>query len=394
MGANQFDKPQDHAIYFNRYFIAGYSSKVISATAIVYIEDNVSWRLGFGLCIAANLAALVILLAGTRLYRHDKPQGSAFIGLVRVVVAAARKRKAMLSSRIEDYHQQEQNDEMIKIEAVTPKQNFRFLNRAALKIEGDIRPDGSIAKPWKLCTIQQVEDLKALIRILPIWSTIIFLATPIGILNNLVILQALTMDRHLGHNFKIPTGSFPVICMISGFIFVSLKDRLLRPTWQKIIHRSPTPLQLVGIGYMLSMISMVVSALVESKRLKITHNVHHQQPMSALWLFPQLILLGIGEAFHSPGQAAFYYQEFPASLKSTSAAMIGMMIGICYYLNTALIDLVRRFTDWLPDNINSGRLDNVYWTLAVLAGINFGYYLLCSIMYKYKDGGGSGSDDN
>ncbi|KAK1588487.1 hypothetical protein Q3G72_023849 [Acer saccharum] len=35
MGASQFDKPQDQAIFFNWYFIAAYSSKVISATAIV-----------------------------------------------------------------------------------------------------------------------------------------------------------------------------------------------------------------------------------------------------------------------------------------------------------------------------------------------------------------------
>ncbi|KAK2643265.1 hypothetical protein Ddye_025028 [Dipteronia dyeriana] len=127
MGANLFDKPQDQAIFFNWCFIAVYSSTVISATAIVYIEDNVSWRLVFGLCIATNLASLVILLAGTRLSRLDKPQGSAFIGLAHVVVAAARKRKAMLSSWIEDYHQQEKNDEMIKIEAVTPKHNFRYM---------------------------------------------------------------------------------------------------------------------------------------------------------------------------------------------------------------------------------------------------------------------------
>ena len=73
------------------------------------------------------------------------------------------------------------------------------------------------------------------------------------------------------------------------------------------------------------------------------------------------------------------------SLKSTSTAMIALIIGISFYLSTALIDLVRRVTGWLPDNINAARLDNVYWLLVVGGVINFGYYLVCASLYKYQD---------
>ncbi|KAJ0020345.1 hypothetical protein Pint_32249 [Pistacia integerrima] len=62
MGANQFDKPQHRVTFFNWYFLAMYVSSVISATAIVYMEDNISWKLGFGICVAANLVGLVIFL--------------------------------------------------------------------------------------------------------------------------------------------------------------------------------------------------------------------------------------------------------------------------------------------------------------------------------------------
>ena len=161
--------------------------------------------------------------------------------------------------------------------------------------------------------------------------------------------------------------------------------------WQRLTRRSPRPLQKIGLGHVLNILSMTVSALVESKRLKIAQ-AHHLQdqpksivPMLALWLFPQLVLVGIGEAFHFPGQVALYYQEFPMSLKSTSTAMIALIIGISFYLSTALIDLVRRVTGWLPDNINAARLDNVYWLLVVGGVINFGYYLVCASLYKYQD---------
>lgn len=88
-------------------------------------------------------------------------------------------------------------------------------------------------------------------------------------------------------------------------------------------------------------------------------------PMSALWLFPQLVLVGIGEAFHAPGQPQLSYQEFPMSLRSMATEVI---VGIAYYLGTALIDLVQRVTGWLPDDVNRGRLDSVYWMVVVIDG--------------------------
>jgi peptide/histidine transporter 3/4 len=49
------------------------------------------------------------------------------------------------------------------------------------------------------------------------------------------------------------------------------------------------------------------------------------------------------------------------------------------------VDVVRRVTAWLPGNINQGRLDNVYWTLAVAVTINYGYFLLCASRYMYQN---------
>ncbi|KAJ4831324.1 hypothetical protein Tsubulata_036422 [Turnera subulata] len=381
MGANQFEKPEDRGIFFNWYFFVFYTSSVIASTAIVYIQDNVGWPLGFGISCLANLVGLAIFLAGNRLYRHDMAQGSPFTGLARVVVATLRKRKVLLTSRPEDYlHDQ---DGAANDVVTSTKKSFRFLNRAALKTEGDLNSDGSIARPWRLCTVQQVEDLKTVIRIFPLWSSSIFLGTPIAIQASLTILQALTMDRHLGPHFQIPAGSILVIVLVTSSIFLPIIDRLLFPLWHKLRNQPPRTLQRIGVGHVFTVLGMVISALVESKRLKIAHK--GQVPMSALWLFTQLAVVGIGEAFHLPGQVSLYYQEFPASLKSTSTAMISLIIGIAFYLSTALIDLVRKTTSWLPDNINEGRLDNVYWTLVVAGVLNFGYYLACAKFYRYQN---------
>ncbi|XVF46403.1 hypothetical protein PTKIN_Ptkin03bG0024000 [Pterospermum kingtungense] len=386
LGANQFDETKDQVMFIDWFFFTFYAANVISSIAIVYIEDNISWVFGFGLCAAFNLIGLIIFLSGTRFYRHDKPPGSPFTSIARVVVAAIRKRNAMLSSKDEDYHHGNN-----KAEASMPERTFRFFNRAALKTEGDTYSDGSIAKPWRLCTVQQVEDLKTLIRIFPVWSSSIFVVTPIAFQWSMTVVQALAMDRHLGSSFKISAGSVMVVALITTSIFIAMLDRFLIPAWQKLTGRSLTPLERIGIGHLFNILSMVVSALVEAKRLKMAHDHHLQQqqgsivPMSVLWLFPQLVLVGIGEALHLPGNVSFYYQEFPVSLKSTATAMMSIIIGIAFYASLILVDIIRKLTNWLPDDINKGRLDNFFWTLVVLGLLNFCYYLVCVKFYKYQN---------
>ncbi|GMP49683.1 hypothetical protein CsSME_00016594 [Camellia sinensis var. sinensis] len=359
MGADQFDNPKQQSIFWNWFIFILYTSSAISGTAIVYVEDNVGWGWGFGICAVVNILGLAIFVFGTRFYRRVKPQGSPFMGLGQVVVAAIRKRNVLGSGRSEDYYQNPV-DGGTKMVAATPSESFKFLNRAALKTEGDIREDGLIAKLWNLCTIQQVEDLKRLIRIFPLWSTGIFLTTPLAIQSSLTTLQALSVDRHAGPHFKIPAGSMIVFILVSTSISIAVIDRLLYPLWKKLTARTLTPLQRVGVGHVANVLSMVVSALVELKRLKMV-DAHHLQnqtngstvvPMSVLWLVPQLVIAGIAEAFHFPGNVAFYYQEFPPLLKSTSTALVALLIGIAFYLSTAVVGVVRRATLWLPDNIN------------------------------------------
>ncbi|KAL2239790.1 UNVERIFIED_CONTAM: Protein NRT1/ PTR FAMILY 2.6 [Sesamum indicum] len=228
----------------------------------------------------------------------------------------------------------------------------------------------------KLCTVQQVEDLKTLIRILPLWSSSILVSTPIGIQGSLTVLQALTTHRHLSHRFQIPAGSMIVFTLISTAISLTLFDHFLWPMWNRVAGKNPTSLQQIGIGHAFNIASMAVSAIVESKRWAAA-TAHHLQggPMSVLWLVPQLVIVGIGEAFHFAGQVALYYQEFPTCLKSMATAMVAMQIGVAYYLSTAVVDFVRRVTEWLPDDIDDGRVDNVHWLLVVIGVLNFGYYL-------------------
>ena len=91
MGADQFERRSDKDTFFNWYFVFLYGSFIVGDTAIVYIQDGVSWALGFAICLAATAFSLVLFLLGARYYRMPAPNGSPYSELARVVVAAVRK---------------------------------------------------------------------------------------------------------------------------------------------------------------------------------------------------------------------------------------------------------------------------------------------------------------
>ena len=241
--------------------------------------------------------------------------------------------------------------------------------------------------------MQQVEDLKSLLGVLPLWSSGILISVSIGAMIGLAILQALAMDRSLDPRFKIPAGSITVSSLAAFIAATPVLERALFPLWRRATGALPTPLQRVGMGHVVNLAGMVAAALVERRRMHVVRAHHGANvdapglvtPMSVLWLIIPLGVVGIGEALHFPGNMAFYYQEFPKTLRSTATAMAPLLIALGFYLSAVFVDVARRVTAWLPGNINKGRLDNVYWAVAVMAAVNFGYFLVCASLYKSRN---------
>ncbi|CAO2181664.1 unnamed protein product [Urochloa humidicola] len=389
LGADQFAGRDS---FFGWYFACLYASYVAGDTALVYLQDSVSWALGFGVCAATTGLGLLALVAGSRHYRRPVPKGSPFTALARVVVAAARKASLTSSSSLAtmQYHHGSGCD--TETQDHVPSERFRFLNRAAMVAEGDDVSVGN-SNPWRVCTVREVEDLKSLLRVLPLWSSGILVSTTVNAQVTLTVLQALTMDRALGpRGLAVPAASITVTVLAAFVLTAALFDRLAAPLWGRLAAGGrPTPLQRVGLGHALNVASMAVAALVERRRIRVAaHNAAaaaagEALPMSAAWLVAQLALTGAEEALHLPGNTAFFYGEFPAALRSTATAMPPLSIAVGSYLSTAVVGGVRRATGWLPDDLNRARLDMVYWTLALLAAANLGYFLVCAITYRYRN---------
>lgn len=100
-GMDQFDRTSRRdekglKSFFNWYYATTTGAVFLSLTVFVYIQESVSWPLGYGIPTGIMILSIVIFFVGTRLYIYVPPSGSIFSSLARVVVASIRKRKLEL----------------------------------------------------------------------------------------------------------------------------------------------------------------------------------------------------------------------------------------------------------------------------------------------------------
>ena len=99
-----------------------------------------------------------------------------------------------------------------------------------------------------------MEELKAVIRVLPIWASGIIFATVYSQMGTLFVEQGDTMDAHIGVIFKIPAASLPIFDTLSVIIWVPVYYHLVVPLVCKYTghQRGFTQLQRMGIGLVIS----------------------------------------------------------------------------------------------------------------------------------------------
>ncbi|KAL5183356.1 Protein NRT1/ PTR FAMILY 2.11 [Glycine soja] len=411
-GADQFNPNTDSGkkginSFFNWYFFTFTFAQMVSLTLIVYVQSNVSWAIGLGIPAALMLISCVVYFMGSKIYVKVEPSGSPIAGIVQVFVVAVKKRSLKLPAE----HPMLSLFNYVPPMSVNSKLpytfQFRLLDKAAIVTPKDkIKPDGSAADPWNLCSIQQVEEAKCVVRVLPIWFAAIVYHLVIVQMHTLLVFQALQSDRRLGSsNFKIPGASFNVFLMLSMTLWLPIYDRIVVPFLCRITGKEGgiTLLQRMGIGIFISALCMIVAGVVEEHRrsLALTNPIGVQprkgaiSSMSGLWLIPQLSLAGLSESFTAVGQVEFYYKQFPENMRSIAGSLFYCGMAGSSYLSTLLISIVHNTSEksatgnWLPEDLNKGRLDFFYYMIAALEIMNLGYFLLCSKWYKYKEIGSS-----
>ncbi|XP_010519892.1 PREDICTED: protein NRT1/ PTR FAMILY 1.3 [Tarenaya hassleriana] len=375
---------------FNWYYISIMVASFISQTCLVYIQTSFGWKVGFGVPVAMMALSVVLFFAASPFYVKAKGDSGLVAGLAQVVVSAFRNRRRidLASENRISYHHQKGSSLLI------PSDKLRFLNKACVlsNPQQDLTLTGIPRNPWNLCTVQQVEDLKSLVRVLPVWSTGIALCMTTS-QGSFVVLQAKSMDRQTAiPGFQIPAGSYGVFMIISFVIFLAIYDRVIVPIGSRI-RRKPFRLglmQRMGTGLVISVMSMAALATVEYFRRKTKHcpdKTDDCKEMSATWLLPYMVLSGVAEALNAIAQNEFFYGELPKTMSSIATTLFGLSMAAASLISGWFVSAVDSLTgdgrggSWVSGDINSGHLDYYYWVISGLCVINVLYFVHCSRAY-------------
>ncbi|CAN0826350.1 Protein NRT1/ PTR FAMILY 1.2 [Linum grandiflorum] len=400
-GADQLDNkdnPNNERVlqgFLNWYYAFSGVATLLGLTVVVYIQDTYGWQVGLAVPAFLVLFSTLLFLLPSSIYVKQQPRGSLFVGCFRVLVAAIRK----ATCHVKDGEQGVDNTVGLLEDLdgnrngyfhgldpngfITPTPHLRCLNKACLIVnsETDINPDdGSAKNPWSLCTVEEVEAVKSIVKVLPIWSTS-FLFHLTHIQTPFMVLQAQTMNRHIFSNsFEFPPGSLNSFTLITFTLSIIIYDSMLIPILSKFTGnpRGLTTNFRLGAGMVLAIVAMTISGAVESTRRR---NADVEE-MSVLWLVPALLLLGMAQTLNSLGQIAFYYSQLPKAMSSMAMSLFILGAAIGSLLCSVLIDVVDRFSSlggkesWLSTNLNEGRLDYYYWLIAGICSANLLYFLL------------------
>jgi dipeptide/tripeptide permease len=111
---------------------------------------------------------------------------------------------------------------------------------------------------------------------------------------------------------------------------------------------------------------MVVAGHVECKRRNSALSNRGKSPMTVLWLAPQLVLMGIAEAFNTVGQIEFYNKQFPEHMQTLAGSLSFLTVAGATYLSTVLVNIIRNCQTWPHKLVNKTILTGANLTIITI----------------------------
>lgn len=248
---------------------------------------------------------------------------------------------------------------------------------------------GQTPNPWHLCTVTQVEEVKCVLRLLPIWFCTIVASVVFVQVLSLFVEQGAAMNTQIS-NFHIAPASMTAFDIISTSTFIICYEKLIVPLYVRLTKKelkTPSELQRMGIGMVISIIAMIVAGLVEQWRLKCA-NEGETSSLSILWQIPQFVLVGVSEAFIYVAQWEFFASQIPDGLKSLGLGLSMSSSALGSFLCTIIVTLVMKVTSkhgkpgWIPPNLNEGHMDRFFFLSAALIAFDLVLFITCANRFK------------
>ncbi|KAG0463405.1 hypothetical protein HPP92_018905 [Vanilla planifolia] len=394
-GADQFDvfDPKERNLklsFFNWWTFAIFFGNLFSSTVLVYVQDNVSWTVGYAIPTVALGFSMVVFLVGTPYYRHRLPSGSPITRIAAVLVAATRKFLVSLPEdpselyelEAEQYAARGQNHDRPHYFSEVSRQGGRegWRRRPVESLSGDAgggNEAGVEAAPGLRDDDHPERDDGSGAH--PLHQT------------------GCDHGPEHGPPLQHPSGKPLVLLYYRG----SGKRRSLRPMGHAVdekVHRESSGHFVVeenrhrGSAPHLHHGDRGPNGEAETERGegKWTgesegHGTHHHfRPP------PQFTLMGVAEMLVEVGKMEFFYDQAPEGMKSLGASFFTSTIGISNFISSSLLSTVASVTSkggkkgWIMNNLNASRLDYYYGFFVVLNTINIVFFVLVAKFYVYN----------
>ncbi|XP_042455836.1 protein NRT1/ PTR FAMILY 8.3-like isoform X1 [Zingiber officinale] len=393
-GADQFsddniEERQRKSSFFSLFYVCLNIGGLFSSTVIVWIQENLSWALGFGITAVCIAIALVGFLLGTPAYHLRAPSGTSSLkSVLQVVIAAFSKIRleAPLDSRLL-YEVDDTTAQNFGRQRLAHSEEFRFLDKAAIVTDFD-RKGTNLCNSWRLCTITRVEEAKILVRLLPIWIAGVIFSAAYCQMATTFIQQGSAMNTKI-KSFSVPPASLSSFEVVSVMAWVLAYNKIIAPAARRIYNNEMgfSQLQRIGIGQFMMTLAMATAAFTESRRL---HSAEAGAELTIAWQLPQYFIVAGSEAFCFIAQHEFFYSQAPETMKSMCTAISLLAISLGSYLSSLILTLVVRFTanggspGWIPDDLNKGHLDYYFLLLTSICTLNLTAYVFTSRNYRPK----------
>ncbi|XP_050394288.1 solute carrier family 15 member 4 [Patella vulgata] len=361
-GAQQVEDMGESAVqsFFNWFYWFINAGAMIAYTAVAYVQQNISFAWGFFIPLVSMILALIIFLSFRSKYINTPPTGSVLTTVFNVCRQSCKKESPYVNGE------------------------KKFFDSSRQKYGGTFSD-------------YTVDGIICVLRVVPIFALIIIYWAIYSQMQSTFFLQAERMDVSVGKE-NIPAAMLNVFNTIIIILLIPLVDRVIYPLFSSF-GRPITHLQRMGIGMLLAAASVVVAGIVEIYRKKeleesggfiqtLADQKFNSSHFSVFIQVPQFALVGASEVFASVSGLEFAFTQAPQSMQGFLTGLFFVASGLGSYVSTAILRIVEASTKsdpWFPEDINNGKVENLFFLLAGLMCLNFIIFVIVSYFYKYRD---------
>ncbi|CAJ1949074.1 unnamed protein product [Sphenostylis stenocarpa] len=258
---------------------------------------------------------------------------------------------------------------------------FRWLDKAAIVEAEDPEEVSAVQeKNGKLCTVQEVREVKSLVPMIYLGLTLFGYSFLLASGNTFFVAQANSaisvITDIVGNDIFLLFLFKDVTKNMSRFIyFLTLECLTKLRVMDSMSRRKEATIIRVGFGMLGAVICCFIAWKIEVRRLSKDTN-------TTVALVPQFILLGMAEGLVDRGLQNLFYDHVAKSMWSFEDSFSELVIGTGKLL---VIPFVLIFGDWFDEYVDSSHLDKYFWILGTVNAAFLLVYAYYSFKYAHKE---------